>query len=780
MKTLSPVQGSFQKAMFPLAANVCSTPWKDAVILVLLILPWISVPDAAFAQVSGTSSLTVVIHGIRDEASSSWVGDAAVVGSTRERYVISYDDGTKKAERKFGRYLKSLTPLFDEDHLIRVNPDDPKSQSNLRQRLDEIAKKPNATVIVDMDLGASSVAERIPPASLVFKSQWAKQTRWAGNVAADLAEQHLAKHPDSKTTLVAHSAGNDAGLWAFQRELVTGKTLFNQRSILMSPRSPDEIPKNALVILADGDFIASPGGTPSFASTRTAEDLKARGILVARIASENGSRARNWPDLSSLSVRWVGSAMQAHKAVTEMWTPAQKVLIYAPGVEKPVEMPSTSLGNVVKTVLAAEVSAGNSHASNFDGAKLNQAVSNLRASEPTPGIGGISLNTVAQLPMTGEQVSKAGYEARTNLLFLLLRNGKRIFLPQMDKEVLRLAYEVAYRDDKKPELSIGAAPEGAGGNVQHGPNRVPVYYLGKTDGTMLGLVMYLADEALGTLAFCSTKIVSPVSDEVAGFHSLPELYAQRYAYQPKQSSYPGANSVFLHSALVELIWSAQADTLEFGNVRFNLRFDRAGPAEDTFAAFFVAHFDEIARTKVGEPFQSLLPYAEAVALFRWMKENHVNLSSSEFESVPFAPVFTPHEVAVRPLPKLDEIAPRAPTIFFGPFGPERIVRPDGRETTVTYNGGLPTKVHRYDGSVLEVRRDSIGNPIGLQIGEKNQAGFYVDPAVGFVFAEDVQFVLSAGTFGIKLSDKSTVYPDNQPEATTRVILSRFAFEESHP
>lgn len=115
------------------------------VVIVLLVL---SRSFSVLAQ----SNLTVVIPGIRDEASASWVGDATVVGSARQRYVIYYDDDTKRPG-KFGEYLKRvgqleylkrLGPLFESENMIRVNPNDPKCQEVLRQKLVEIAKVPNA------------------------------------------------------------------------------------------------------------------------------------------------------------------------------------------------------------------------------------------------------------------------------------------------------------------------------------------------------------------------------------------------------------------------------------------------------------------------------------------------------------------------------------------------------------------------------------------------------------------------------------------------------------
>ena len=114
--------------------------FKRAAFFQLVILHLVLCVESPFAKGPSKPSMTVVIRGTPDEACASSVSDATVPGSARERYVTSYDDGTKGAERKFGKYLK--TPLFDHDHLIRVNPADPRSEKNYRQKIAEKAKRP--------------------------------------------------------------------------------------------------------------------------------------------------------------------------------------------------------------------------------------------------------------------------------------------------------------------------------------------------------------------------------------------------------------------------------------------------------------------------------------------------------------------------------------------------------------------------------------------------------------------------------------------------------------
>jgi hypothetical protein len=421
-------------------------------------------------------------------------------------------------------------------------------------------------------------------------------------------------------------------------------------------------------------------------------------------------------------------------------------------------------------------------ATTLDIEKLNDVANKLRQNEPTPGLGGISLNAIARIPLDPQQVSRAGYDSHQNRLYFLMDGGKKVFLPQMHAEVVRIAYESAYRLGKKPELSFGTShfitPEGQQVVNLHPAGSQPVYYLGNSEKTLIGLAMYNADKALDKLAFGSTSSVRPIANQVPGFRSLPELYPEKYTEHPAQKLYAGSDvRIYIHPTLVELALVPERDALEFDRIVFAARFGTSGAAEAQFAAFFASHFHEIANTEQGAPLKALIPFARAVAVFRWLKENKINVELSDLSKVGISMAYTPQYVPAIRLPSLEEIAPCLPTTFFGPFGPVRIIRADGRETVITYENGLPIKVKRFDGEVLEVYRDDHGSPLALRMSGKDEAAFYVDPKLGPVFAENVQICGKGRNISIQLNKQTVVYPDNQPEATVSIIVMRFALRE---
>ena len=85
---------------------------------------------------------------------------------------------------------------------------------------------------------------------------------------------------------------------------------------------------------------------------------------------------------------------------------------------------------------------------------------------------------------------------------------------------------------------------------------------------------------------------------------------------------------------------------------------------------------------------------------------------------------------------------------------------------MSYEDGLPSEIRRYDGTVLHVKRDALGRPVGLKLGDNYQGAFFVDPKLGAVFGENLKLVEADGGFSVQMNDKTIVYPNNQDEAMT--------------
>ena len=752
-------------------------------LLVLVLTCLFGLPSTvSFAQKYHKQSLNIGIQGVNAQASTSWVAAAGVMSPTRERYIIV--PGKRQRQQGlsvFSRLLRAQSFDYNVSSVGRKNViriDDPRSPEGLRQ-LEKIASKENVTVIIDMDIGAA-----------LGGAVWGPQTEWAGEVAATLANEHLKKYSDSHTVLVAHSAGTQAMVSAQKWEKIAKRQLF-KKSIAASPMDWEGLSPNTSIVLADGDLLAVPEGKLNPLSVaksnlgRRAENLAGKGYKVYRVKSDAG---HNWlPSSFQLGLK-VAQSFERHSATWNFYDPDQNVLVYLPHSNKPVEIQGTSLAKVINTVDEAFRSPSTpSHGAriDFQKQKMNEVVKTLRQNEPTPGLGGISLNATARIPLDPRQVSRAGYDSQQNRLYIHMQGEKRVFLPRMNAEVLRLAYESAYRHGKKPELSIGTShfttPKGKEVITLHPPGKQPVYYLGKAQGNLLGLVMYRADEALAKLAFGSTSAVRPVAEQVPGFRSLPELYPEKYTEHPASERYAGSDvRVFINPTVVEFALSPQGDALTFSRIAFAARFGKSGAAEAEFAAFFASYFHEISNTEQGAPLKALIPFARAVAVFRWLKENEIHVDLTGLSKVQISKVYTPQYVSAIRFPSLDEIAPRLPTMFFGPFGPVRIIRADGRETVISYKNGLPVKVKRYDGEVLEVFRDDLGMPIALRMNEKDEAAFYADSKLGPVFAENVRLHGKGGNLSLEVRRDTLLYPDNQPEATVSLIVVRFALPKGDP
>ena len=732
----------------------------------------------AIASVASAAdpTLSIVIPGMGDQPTSAWVGDATALGRTRERYLVVYD--TKRPidrKRLLGQYLK-VTPLYKPGHIVRVDPDDPKSMARLKQ----IAAKPSVTVTVDMDL-----AKIVGP--VVGRKAWSPQTQWAGKVAATLAEAHRQKHPKARVSLFGYSAGTEGVTTALKIEQDRGRRLFDL-PIVASMRNADALReskrKDVVVITADGDYIPSPQGVPKLGR-------KARRELAAKTLAKDGYRVveikddNPWIGVSSYLPAHLGAKGKGHPhhRVRNFFHPDRRIVVYPNDGGKPVEMPSTSLGKALETL--TEPSATGKPRATLGAKELRKVAETLRKHEPTPGLGGISLNATAEMPIEPHEVSSASYDPQHKRLVLHLRDGKELPLPSLDPEILRLAYRVSYLSDEKPELSIGAshvvAPDGRRLVDLHPPGRQPVHYFARTRLTLLGLLMVQADQALGKLAFGSSATVRPVAERVPGFRSLPELFPQKYCEHPGSDRYLGSEArVFLHPALIELVLSSTGHALEFGETVFSVRFGITGPAEAAFAAFVQSHFDEIVSTALGAPLRRLVPAARAVAVFRWLRTSEVRLEAGALTRVPIAKVLTPEHVRPLRLPSLSEIAPRGPGMLFGPFGPTRIVRADGGQTTIRYRRGLPVQVRRHDGAVLEVLRDGLDWPVALRLDRADAAAFLSLPSLGPVFADNVSLHGEGQGLKASLRTDTVAYPNNRPEGTVALIAARFSLQESRP
>jgi hypothetical protein len=409
--------------------------------------------------------------------------------------------------------------------------------------------------------------------------------------------------------------------------------------------------------------------------------------------------------------------------------------------------------------------------------------------EPTEDLGGISLNAVADVPFDSRDVIHATFDSRDRHIVLTMRNGPEIAvaLPNLSNEALRAIYRSVYVDDERPEISIGSRPASDDKRLDDQEKRraadgVPVYYLGGIEGTELGRALFRADEALSELAFGPTATVREVEDKVVGFHSLPELFVEKYAHHEAQNRYLGSSTVYMNLQRVQIapvrpVWwrflrFASRVDYEISPPIFAVRFGQgAGPAEAAFAAFFTSHFYEIAETEVGRPFRDLLPFAQTVALFRWLRANDISLDPGPLGASP-ARIDTPLVVAHRRVVRPSDVSPSAPGILFNSFGPSEIYDATGRKSVVRYSKGLPVEVQRHDGATLRVVRDSLGTPVVMTDGVHSQT-FDVNQEIGLVLANDVALKGEGVKIATAFTTNTVIYPLSQREPEVGRAIAGF-------
>jgi hypothetical protein len=633
----------------------------------------------------------------------------------------------------------------------------------------------------------------------VSESSWNKPTNWASKVIKTVAESHVKQFPDSNTVLVGHSAGTEPIADVPERIGDSQRSLFSKR-IAISPRRDGDYPPGTICIFKDGDFYYSPKGRITQGTVfrvmgeREAKDLANKGYTVVRVAGQPGPtfepESGSLPYLATYASQYlaeklaknVGERFPAHTDPTIVTAPKEKIVLYTPNSNEQIELKNGSILDAVQAINRSSASAGNDARGAFnDIGQLKDAVKELTAKEPTPGLGGISLNATAQIPIDPREVVRAGYDPDEGRLYLTLHGGKTVWLPRAELQTLREGFEFGYRRDKKPELSIGNTffdlPDGRRVVNLTPSGRQPVYYFGDTEDTLLGMVMYLADQALGKLTFGSTAAVRPVADQVPGFRSMPELYPQKYAEIPASESYLGSEArVFIHPSLVELVRKSEADELVYGDLRFAVEFGKMGPAEAVFAAFLESHFHEVANTEQGVAFKQLAAYARVLAIFRWLKENNVDFAGGALSNISGLKIYTPRDAVPFVLPSRSELAPAAPTMLFGPAGLLKIVDQEQRQTTVTYEKGRPVEVRRHDGGLLEIFRDDLGRPVAIRLNGTGGVAFLNDSARGLVLAANLKVQGSRRNLSVHINENTVLLPEKRPEETISRMIARFALK----
>jgi len=226
-----------------------------------------------------------------------------------------------------------------------------------------------------------------------------------------------------------------------------------------------------------------------------------------------------------------------------------------------------------------------------------------------PNVGGIFFeNCSAELTEVGE-IMGAYWDAHTGSIVLLGRQGKQsrsipLALPKMDRDHMVVSLR-AYLAGQPIGVSIDPPSEYRDG-IRRGvspPDGTPmlVSYLGNTDGTLFGAIMFEADRLLKNLGKgVHNETREQVRATVPGFKPLLEMI------KPSDGRPTNVwHRFWFVIDKVELKHDEGADAIVFGDVRLKVLTETEmdgrstgkyiDPADETFARHLTEHYDEYAK-----------------------------------------------------------------------------------------------------------------------------------------------------------------------------------------
>ena len=277
-----------------------------------------------------------------------------------------------------------------------------------------------------------------------------------------------------------------------------------------------------------------------------------------------------------------------------------------------------------------------------------------------------------------------------------------------------------------PEFSIGcllkAARPGTADLTQLGTEAT--YFSDGTFGSLLGLVNYRADLVIGAFAFGGSSVLaSNHVSNFAGFHTLAEICPVKYTDNPAADLWGGGGRIVLESRPCKLLPIGNRLVFNDAVVELVPRFGRTTEPEAAFSAMWCQDYHALI-ANVPE-LADLLECARAIGLVKWVLQTGAPL---DFDSLPADEAFilTPVQASAFVPPTLDDWAPKAPFVMFGPDGPDTLVSPNGVIVRATYIGEKLSRVVKGHSESLAVYRDDLGAPVALST---------PDGAVAFVMSQ---------------------------------------------
>jgi hypothetical protein len=645
----------------------------------------------------------------------------------------------------------------------------------LTRFIQKIASEQNVTVLIDMDLWT------------LGHKDWDVQTDHLANIAARLGEERLKQKPNSSNIILAHSAAT-VGLSKLTSNPETARLY--QNKFAASPQTWN-LSKDVVILHEAGDLtrpsslkdkvnLASLKETVDLTTqaARDSEGWASRGNLVIRKDSggfDSSPLTFFWshPRTHQLGLRDKDVEVLVPTSTTNPGEPPSPVTI------RRFVIPSASTGKVIQAIEGRAGPAFKGPDSDSRMADFDRLKTEMEKSRPPKG-GGIALRATAELSIGPSEVSSATWDEASRRVILIRTNGTRLSLPPMDPEIAYVAYLCGANGKWiDPEFSIGAS-------LAHdredsaAPGRHPAYYLGPVEETLFGLILVRADVALGEIAYGGSPLLAARGlDQVAGYHSLPEMYPAKYTDHPKRDSYLGISErVVIESLPTQLVMAGEDRLAYTKREELAVRFGRTTPAERAYSEIFSTNYFPILEST--PELRDLVECARAIGVFKWLHENSIEFApGGSFAGFRPADALTPHQVAQSSKVEPETLTARRPVVYFGEHGPTEIYRGSGEPIRLTYGRGRISSILRPDGRALRVYVDDLGEPMAVEVESVGTGAFVRLPNGQIAFVDGVSLVWHDGrVVGFEPSDKSPYLPATEPWELINTLALSFVREMS--
>ncbi|MFQ5711397.1 MAG: RHS repeat-associated core domain-containing protein [Candidatus Geothermarchaeales archaeon] len=255
-------------------------------------------------------------------------------------------------------------------------------------------------------------------------------------------------------------------------------------------------------------------------------------------------------------------------------------------------------------------------------------------------VGGILLDRPATFLGDVSDITGAVYDEETGRLILIGKKNQS--LPKMEMDDFVVAVRSVYGGED-PGVSIDPVNPG----LHDG--RMKVVYLGETEDTRFGLIMFEADRYLKSLSLgIDTNTGEPFDPGVPGYQSELDLMLKH----PKLIQPLWWHRIWFFPDELTLKVSEDNKSVVFdkAKIKVEARFvmfiggrkvdiDASDPAVDEFVNFLTEHYDEFAAEK--KELRELVQLAKIVGIVKWLKDKGIPIDRLAIDDYEVRSVDTP-------------------------------------------------------------------------------------------------------------------------------------------